>query len=103
LGATGQKHLQVTPENTLKSMMWAWEKLAPYKRLIQWTWTSRGLVTAEEMREMNGGEAGEDPAEDVAATVFRAELIPGIPVLTPCPGKPNIFYLKMKSNTQTIH
>jgi hypothetical protein len=49
------------------------------------------------------GEAGEDPAEDVAATVFRAELIPGIPVLTPCPGKPNIFYLKMKSNTQTIH
>ena len=73
-------------------MMWAWEKLASYKQLIRWAWTSRGLVTREEMSEMNGGVGGEQPAEDVAPSVLRAELIPGIPVLTPCPGKLHILY-----------
>ncbi|CAK9086423.1 unnamed protein product [Durusdinium trenchii] len=53
LGLNGQKHLSVGVEENVKALIYSWQEMANYKRLLRWSWTSRGLVTPDEMKELH--------------------------------------------------
>lgn len=87
LGMNGQRHLQVTVNDNVSSLIYAWQQMQPYKRLLRWAWTSRGLVTEAEMMELHPGLSKEDlHSGDADAGIPFKELIPGVPVLVPILG-----------------
>ena len=80
----GQKHLQVKLEDSVHSLVYAWERMKPYKRLLRWAWTSRGLITEAEMLDLHPGMTAADLHQgDAEASICFKELVPCVPVLTP--------------------
>lgn len=82
LGANQQKHLQISPQDSIKAMVLAWQEMKKYPTLLCWAWTSRQLVTKEEMAKLRPDVAGEDLETKSTSTAF-SELVPGIPLLVP--------------------
>ncbi len=68
----------------MKSMIFAWEQMHHYRKLLRWSWTSRGLITLEEMRSLHPdlGEGDMYPDDPEAGVPFK-EMVPDIPVLVP--------------------
>lgn len=86
IGLNGQRHLQVKAEDAVKSLIYAWQNMKQYKRLLRWTWVSRGLVTLEEMQEMHPDiDPSELHSKADEPTPF-SEIVPGVPLLVPCLG-----------------
>ncbi len=83
LGLNGQRHLQVSAEDAVKSLIFGWQEMKKYTRLLRWSWTSRGLVSIEEMKQMHPdmdeSELHSCPDEP---TPF-SEIVPGVPLLVP--------------------
>ena len=82
LGASQQKHLQVGVADAIKGLVYGWQEMKRYPALLCWAWTSRGLVTKEEMVKMRPEVCGPDPDPKDPTPAFH-DLIPGIPLLTP--------------------
>lgn len=81
LGVNGQKHVEVKLEDSIKALIWGWQQMAGYHKLLRWAWVSRGLVTKEEMALLHGGKCeeyadGESP---------WPEVVPGVPLIVPLP------------------
>lgn len=84
----GQKHLQVSMKDSVESMIYAWSELKKYGRLLRWSWTSRGLVTKEEMAQLHPHLSAEElKACDPDAGAPFKEIVPEIPVLVPFLGQ----------------
>ena len=86
LGLNGQKHLELSQQDNIRALMFAWDEMKQYRSVLQWSWVSRGLVTKEEMAEMNPDCPPEEP--DTSRRAFK-ELVPEIPLLVPILG-PNV-------------
>lgn len=80
LGTNGQKHLEASPTDNVKSLLFAWQEIQKYPNLLCWAWTSRGLVTDDEMRNLRPEVFESD--ERQRSTHFK-ELVPGIPLIVP--------------------
>lgn len=77
----GQKHLQLKVEDNVNALIYAWEQMASYKRLLRWCWVSRGLVTEDEMKTLHP-DVEDLHLSDPKATAFT-ELVEGVPSLVP--------------------
>lgn len=80
LGLNGQKHLELSLQDNVHALMFAWQEMKHYGSLLRWSWTSRGLVTREEMQALHPDLSADDLASQSSA--FR-ELVPDIPTLVP--------------------
>ena len=83
LGVNGQKHLEISPEASIKSLVFGWQELQKYPSVMCWSWTSRGLVTDEEMQALRP-EVFKDGKAIKCSSATLKELVPGIPLLLPC-------------------
>ncbi len=61
--------------------MFAWDQMIGYKRLLRWSWVSRGLVTEEEMKALHPTLDDLHTRDPPPSAV--SELIQGIPALVP--------------------
>ncbi|CAK9088166.1 unnamed protein product, partial [Durusdinium trenchii] len=78
----GQKHLEISPEASIKSLVFGWQELQKYPSVMCWSWTSRGLVTDEEMQALRP-EVFKDGKAIKCSSATLKELVPGIPLLLP--------------------
>lgn len=83
LGLNGQKHLEVTVEQNVKALIYAWQKMSDYKKLLRWSWTSRGLVTKEEMQEMHPDIPEDGLLSEETSGSQPGIVVPGVPALIP--------------------
>ena len=80
LGLHGQKVLQTNPQDSVKCLVWAWQQLGKHHKTLCWAWTSRGLVTDEEMKQLRP-EVFEDGF--TATSKLFSEIVPGVPLIVP--------------------
>ena len=100
VGMNGQKHLQVTLQDSIRSLIFAWDRIKVYPKLLRWSWTSRGLVTVEEMQEMHPDLSGPDrTALDPKSPCPFKELVPDIPVMVPFLGR-NLYNEDWRQHTE---
>ena len=75
--------MEVKPEEAVKALIWGWQQMVKYPRLLRWAWVSRGLVSKEEMEAMHPGcDVDDDPPEEGP---FK-QMVPGVPDLVPLLG-----------------
>ncbi|CAK9000257.1 Uncharacterized protein (Fragment), partial [Durusdinium trenchii] len=53
IGLNGQKHLQATAVDNVKSLIFAWQQMGQkiYHKLFRWAWVSRGVITVDDMKK----------------------------------------------------
>lgn len=71
-------------EENVKALIYSWQEMANYKRLLRWSWTSRGLVTPDEMKELHPKLNEEEKNElgETSPSPFK-QMVPEIPALVP--------------------
>lgn len=79
----------MSAQDNVRALLYAWQELKKYRKLLRWSWTSRGLVSKDEMKEMNPDQADGDsdyegPGNGDGPTPKL--LVPDIPVLVPTLG-----------------
>ena len=80
LGLNGQKHLELSVHDNVQALIFAAQEMKHYGSLLRWSWTSRGLITREEMQALHPNLSADDLTSQ--STAFR-ELVPDIPTLVP--------------------
>ncbi len=86
IGLNGQRHLELSPLDNVKALIYAWSEMRNYGRLLRWSWTSRGLVTKEEMADLHPELSEPDADDDTNFSASFREMVPEIPVLVPTLG-----------------
>ena len=59
LTASGTRSRSVTHMQSIQCAMWSWQRLAAEKALLCWGWTSRGMISKEEMASIHGKSTDE--------------------------------------------
>lgn len=82
IGVNGQKHLEVSIMDNINALLFAWQEMHKYERLLRWAWVSRGLLSEQEMRALHPNLSDDEYAAGPSGDTF-SNLVPGVPDLVP--------------------
>ena len=80
-----ESHFQVKAEDAVKSLIHSWQAMHQYPRLVQWAWTSRGLVPTDDMKAMHPDSDKDELPGNAEGPAAFSEMVPGIPLIVPSP------------------
>lgn len=105
IGLNGQKHLQATAVDNVKSLIFAWQQMGQkiYHKLFRWAWVSRGVITVDDMKKrfpnLSQKEAEEMQLKEEASA---RELVPGIPELVPNHVRISVLFRHFKNRRWSV-